>query len=56
MGQPSPVALQSESISHWPPEMGIGENCVSFREIPALGKEESEGAFFEEKCGKLCLP
>lgn len=52
MGQPSPVALQSETISHWPPALGIGEKCV----IPTLDKEESEGAFFEEKCRKLCLP
>ena len=56
MGQPSPVALQSETISHWPPALGIGEKCVSLREIPTLDKEESEGAFFEEKCRKLCLP
>ena len=55
MGQPSPVALQSATISCWPPAMRIGEKCVSLREIPALDKEESEGAFFEEKCGKLCL-
>lgn len=52
MGQPSP-ALQSETISHWPPGVGYRRKVCVLKEIPTLDKEESEGAFFEEKCGSF---